>query len=299
MNTLYFPVTENCNFKCSHCYLSAGPGKEDTTISQGDFEKVINNLPVADTRIILSGGEVSTIKKKLNGFLSFLGGKRVRWKSEEGSPMMRVDIQTNGSWATDEEVARDFFEDLSKKGVSRISVKSDTKYHRNFQPNRDVLLDLSDSVYLDDSSNTVLDISYMTRDMNGRNIFPIGRAKNLNVPLSELTYDYDAMCHRAISSKSDDYDLVVNAKGDLYNCCWQMFGLDGNLIKEPLEKIIDKSLRNKDFNLVNRYGISALAIDKGVDRDIVRSVVAHQGECALCYRVFGEDGDLVMRKPEL
>ena len=62
---LYFVTTQNCNLKCRHCYLEAGPGKSDTTISPEDFKAVVGNLPKESLDLNLSGGEVFTIQDTL------------------------------------------------------------------------------------------------------------------------------------------------------------------------------------------------------------------------------------------
>ena len=98
---VYFVTTLNCTHECSHCYLSAGPGKKDTTISQADFVKVIDNLPKKSVDLALSGGEVFSIKDSFYSFLDYITwDNKMRKKKKQGK--ISVDVQTNGFWAINE-----------------------------------------------------------------------------------------------------------------------------------------------------------------------------------------------------
>ena len=67
---IYFITTKNCNLGCDHCYLGAGPGQKDSTISSENFEKAIKNIPKKNLGVMISGGEIFTIKNQPYEFLS-------------------------------------------------------------------------------------------------------------------------------------------------------------------------------------------------------------------------------------
>ncbi len=299
MNELYFPVTENCNFECGHCYLSAGPGKKDTTVSRGDFEKIIGNLPIGNTRVILSGGEVATIREDLNYFLEVLVDRRHHWRKRDHSLIFSIEVQTNGSWATSVYRAREILTDWKSRGVNVVDVSSNSKYHKDMGMDMEKFDNLR-------AGNRYLDMDlFIPNSFSERSaevFFPMGRAKNLDVAFEDLEIKHGGsrvLCHGAILLKRNHYDLTSDIEGNVYNCCFRQFKLDGNLVEEPLEKIINRSLDNNDFYLVNRYGIGVLAESKGVPGDVVRDVVHRQGECGLCFRVFGEGGDMRVEKGEV
>ena len=66
---IYFVITPNCNYRCKHCYIAAGPRRKDETISEKDFRQVIDHLPKVSLELGLSGGEVFTIKDTLYDYL--------------------------------------------------------------------------------------------------------------------------------------------------------------------------------------------------------------------------------------
>ena len=297
MNELYFPVTENCNFECAHCYLSAGPGKRDTTVSRGDFEKIIGNLPVGDTRVILSGGEVTTIREDLNYFLEVLTDRKHHLEKADRFSVFSVEVQTNGSWATSIHRAREVLTDLRNRGVDVVDVASNSRYHKEAGMDVERFHNLR-------AGNRYLGVDlYIPKGFNEKSAesyFPMGRAKNFDVAFEDLEIGYGRIpCRDAVSLKRNQSDLNLDIEGNVYSCCFRQFKLDGNLIEEPLEKIINRYLDGGDFDLINRRGISALAEKRGVPGDVVRDVVCRQGECALCFRVFGESGDMRVGKDEV
>lgn len=56
-------LTEACNLRCSHCYMSANA--KGKTLSKEEIDNMIDNLPINCLRISITGGEPYMCKDKL------------------------------------------------------------------------------------------------------------------------------------------------------------------------------------------------------------------------------------------
>lgn len=285
MNRILFPVTKNCDLWCKHCYLSAGPGREDSIVSQENFEKMINNLPFGDIAIDISGGEIATQMEELDGFLNFLQGKK-----QDGSfSNLEYTISSNGNWAKSIEEAKDMLSYLESKGVTDLFITSNDTYHLDCGLKREYIRNIKEVSKLEVFEKFVLEI-YGGYDFffnrKPHKDFPIGRAKAFNVPNGDLRLHDDRLYCRDSFGKDDEYSLSADASGNLYTCCYQGFKLNGNLIEEPLVDIFERSYENKELMTIVTEGVVALAVKKGISLDVAKSIKRGQGECGLCYRAF-------------
>jgi len=295
MNSLFFPVTENCNLTCRHCYLSAGPGKKDTIVSQGDFEKMIGNLPVGDVNVKLSGGEVFTQRKELYSFLDFLQDKKKIWR---GFSRVKYGVSSNGYWGKSLESAEEVLLDLEERGVEDLRILSHDQYHRECGIKKEYFKNIKEAsgVLLGGRLETRIPSKFLIREEHEQ--FPIGRAKDFGVENEELTINFPMSCIGSFGT-GDGYSLTADSKGNLYTCCFQAFKLDGNLIEEPLDDIIERSALDKDLMTLVKYGPGVLASMKGLDDDVIGNIVKNQGNCGLCYRAFVDEHEGIEGLSEL
>jgi len=226
-NSVYFPVTENCNFSCGHCYLSAGPGKEDSTVSLGDFEDMICNLPRHHTEVILTGGEVTTIPDKLEGFLNVLNKKKEMFN--RFGKTIAIGIQTNGSRAKDMDSANYWVDYFEKMGVGSVDITSVSKHHRAHGIDETVFDNLRE-VFCERRVRGHVPRDFSFRPNN--EYFPMGRALDLGVSSSDIKVSYNGtMCARAVEMNDMSGGKIKSLIGKHGECgfCARVFGENGDL----------------------------------------------------------------------
>ena len=70
IESVYWVFTQLCNDICDHCYNCSGP--QGNRMSEEECFAIIDNLPEKVDRLILSGGEPLSEKKKLYSILDRL-----------------------------------------------------------------------------------------------------------------------------------------------------------------------------------------------------------------------------------
>jgi len=149
--SLYWVFTQLCNDKCDHCYNTSGPQGE--RISEEECMQIIENMPDAINRIILSGGEPLADKKLLYRILD-------RLKSKYGTAT-QIMLQTNGDL-----INGDILDTLIEKGVTRFDIASIDRYHKHAGDRIMILADLFESrnVNGDDKNPLIEKDTYLVKD---------------------------------------------------------------------------------------------------------------------------------------
>jgi hypothetical protein len=114
--SIYWVFTHLCNDRCDHCYNDSSPKGE--RISREDCLAIVENLPAALGRLILSGGEPLTEVDKLHEILA-----AVHRKYGGGTQVM---LQTNGDLLDGPKL-----DALIELGVTRVDVASIDRYHKH------------------------------------------------------------------------------------------------------------------------------------------------------------------------
>jgi len=125
--SVYWVFTQLCNDICDHCYNLSGPQGE--RISDDECLQIIGNLPDRVDRIILSGGEPLSEKKKLYLILDAL---KKKYNGET-----QVMLQTNGDLLNEKTL-----DELLEKGVTRFDIASIDRYHKKKGGRMHILRDL-------------------------------------------------------------------------------------------------------------------------------------------------------------
>ena len=135
--SVYWVFTQLCNDICDHCYNLSGP--DGSRISEDECLAIISNLPDRIDRLILSGGEPLTERKKLYVILD-----RLREKYGTETQIM---LQTNGDLLTDK-----ILDTLIEKGVTRFDVASIDAFHKLKGEHKERLTELFRSRGMSDDS---------------------------------------------------------------------------------------------------------------------------------------------------
>jgi hypothetical protein len=284
MVEIYYVLTRNCNLKCPHCYMSAGPGQEDHTMSGEDFRKTLDHLPSQRTHVTLSGGEIFTVPDHLDEYLNHLSDF-----NRERKGNVNITIQTNGLWARDEGTAKAIMDYLIEKGVGDLRVAAADDYHINNgglssdQLRRLNGIGMNKGVWVSVSGAT-------------QSLMPIGRAAEL-IDVNEANFHYDPgiQCKMGIHNNW----FTVNPEGKVFSCCYQMFSHPGNLIEEPLEDILKKSRENPRTHELDCKGIRGIAEYDGFDPLDISVMIKKYGDCGTCAILYGPDKSLSKTKKTL
>jgi MoaA/NifB/PqqE/SkfB family radical SAM enzyme len=286
MTRIYFVTTLNCSNSCGHCYLAAGPGKKDTTISLPDFKSVIDHLPKSNIELNISGGEVFTIKDSLYAFLEYVKGENQRpARANYGDARkIHVTVQTNGFWAKNPDIVHKTLKELVELNVTRFDISSLDKYHKaaGIDMERPMLLRkiASDSNYFN-----MLFFGGASRDK--KNLLPIGRAKEFRVPLSDLYCDFQPYdCEDFLKERK----LTIREDGSVYACCFSQFKLPGNIIEDSYNHIHQMAAGDARLRALSRGGIRGLALRDGFERKDVDESIESLGNCGFCYAEYIKPG---------
>lgn len=267
--------------------MGAGPGQEDSTISSKNFEKAIKNLPKTKSSIILSGGEIFTIKNQPYEFLEILNNEN---KYRQEGNKINIGIQSNGFWAKNMKQTEKVLDTLLDYNVSSLDVASNDDYHFEKGLSKENLWNIeaySENYY--EKIKKGLNRKPIEVYIRGNEgfVMPMGSAKNLK---EDEYIDFFATMGGGSFCKDSpgDYQLTVDNKGKVYNCCFQVFPLKGNLINEKLEDIVKKSQKDKRLSIIEKEGIAGLAKHDGWDEDFIDWVTLNGQNCDLCYQAYIE-----------
>lgn len=267
MQDIYFSITKNCNLECDHCFAECGPRKP--TISVEDMKEVIDHFSWKIKKIIITGGEVFTRKKLLYSTLEYIQQQKFR-------KLKKIELQTNGFWATSERKINRTLDELVELGVTEFDVASNDLFHRQAGLNM--------------KFPKLLGKLLLKRKMGGLRYFLpgkfhfiTGRGLNLN-PKKRAYYDRARWSHNCKKIKTD---LTINYDGKVYPCGWSIPGTEiGNAKEERLFKIINKILKNENFLMLkSKDGPKRLARKIDLDKETIEEY-SEYGPCTLCSYMF-------------
>lgn len=272
---LYFVITRNCCYECRHCYIEAMPGLKDTTIEEKDFRKTIRHLPKVSLDLMLTGGEIFTIKDTLYSYLDYISYDNIKRKKRNQGPIS-IDLQTNGYWATSDERIENVLEELHDFGVTMLDITSYDRYHleqgADLKNIRQLVELAGDSEFFDE---------VLLRGTSRSLLAHLGRAKKMNLRFSDMRTGSYTYCKHSL----DDYRLSMSQDGNVYACCFQMFPLPGNVIQEPLVNIVRRARKDPILMSLNKKSIKGFAREHGWSKKDIKALIRKNGECGFCFRV--------------
>jgi MoaA/NifB/PqqE/SkfB family radical SAM enzyme len=260
-------LTQNCNLRCKHCYVSAGPGKEDTTVSLKNFKKMLKNLPNERIDLTLSGGELFTVEERLFEYLSELQDLR----QQKGRKNIDLCVQTNGFWLKRKDAAK-ILEGLKHLDVDELEVTSKDYYHREQGLNitkREI--ELAQEVFEF--------VGYKGTPKNY--VAPFGRAKNLKLLKKQGATQH---CRDVVTDRSAD--LVIRNNGKVSPCCYSMFEYPGNIFENPLTEIIQNAMRDEKLTALNQNGLLGVIQLEGRDIGEFSQLREKYGTCVACQKLY-------------
>lgn len=261
-------LTENCNLSCSHCYMSAGPGKEDTTVTRKDFEKMLSHLPAEKLDLGLSGGEIFTVEERLREYLELI---EIENQKRRGDQKIRIIIQSNGFWLKKKNV-RTMLSYLKEKNVNALNIASNDKYHQEqgLKLNED-LISLAKEYF-----------SQVLITGASDQLMPIGRANNQPARL--------IIFGQCSSKNYKDYrTLTIKNNGRVYPCCFQFFPYPGNIFEESLSSILQRVEKNPRLSALDNEGIEGIAKYDKFNAERISTLIRLLGDCGTCGQLYGRN----------
>ena len=130
VNNFVLVITDICNLRCRHCYLSCGSAREGGgfyekrgIMSVAQAQRYIEQLSAFKgivKKVHIAGGEISLFKDNLKEIVFLLKKHK-----------LPVSIVTNCSWAKDQKRAEDFVRCMSEQGVGQMQL-SVSRFHQEF-----------------------------------------------------------------------------------------------------------------------------------------------------------------------
>lgn len=257
-------LTELCNAKCSHCYMSDDNKSLKKTIDYKDLECIINKFPADTKTVVFTGGEVF-LKKDLLYFA-------VK-KTHELNQNIEIGIESNGIFLYNNiNNATKELENLKNLGVSFIRF-SDDEFH--FQGGVD--LERVRKLKVLESNKTPV-IKFLCQN----DAVAFGKAKSL--PKTKIAIKN---CMNNTKTVCDPY-LFLDVNGNVFICTWKCAPSIGNLINESFETV--KNRLTDDFNRLILSGKIEDAIDLkfGESNDDL-NFSKQFGQCMLCNKYFNTE----------
>lgn len=260
-------LTEACNLRCSHCYMSANAKGKTLTTEQ--IDKLIKNLPINCLRISITGGEPYMCRDKLYYILN-----KITQKFNKNLPEIRV--ETNGMFFYhDDETIKKEVEKLIQLGVATLRL-SDDEFHEQGG----------------------LDIKKL------RNVEKVVRENNLNIVVSTLFQDKAVAFGRAKELISDKIDkkTCLNRKesliipyfyttidGEVSTCAWKCAPSLGNCFKNSWDEIVEKLNTPIQHAIINSDILKVAEIVSGDDKhkfEHLKNIIETKGQCMACKEMF-------------
>lgn len=275
-------ITDNCNLSCRHCAYACGPNQE--TMSLGNIRQVIDNLSQNTRDLLITGGEIFTVKNTLYETLAYVQSR----KDLSGKPGFKLVVQSNGFWAINSNYAYRTVHELYELGVDAIRIASRDKFHREqgFDLTKAQVSALQAIEQKINKENQDKNREYFIIRFQGAELAaPIGRAKHLN---KEYIYPTQCLISHHFDSLSSSWfnDINISPEGLAYLCCWEISPALGNVIDEHIDDIVKKAIDNPILGLLmKKKDLKTVAIQLG-RYNLKKDEVYEKDPCTLCEDVF-------------
>jgi organic radical activating enzyme len=282
--SIYWVFTQRCNDNCAHCYNDSSP--RGRTLSLEDCLAIVENLPTALGRLILSGGEPLTEEEKLHAILDALRDK------DRGST--QVMLQTNGDRLTGERL-----DALLARGVTRIDVASIDRFHKHKGERKVELEKLFESRGMsgDDPDPLVAKETYLKKDVVSYGFWGAtedmwlggnwarGEALRRNLWLKDGSHNFCAILSGArgfLGGTDLPQELCVQL-ASINPCCPGTLYPLGDARRERVSAVLDRVASNPVFLRLNEGDAYGMGESVGVSGDKGRErAAALENVCLWC-----------------
>ena len=257
-------LTELCNARCSHCYMSDENKSHKKTMTKDDLECIIKKFPADTKQVVFTGGEIFLVKDLLHFAIK---------KTRELNKNVEIGLESNGIYLYNNmKNAKDEFEKLKQLGADFIRF-SDDEFHTAGGVDLEKVRKLKEL-----ESNETPRIKFLVQS----DAVAIGKAKNL--PKAKIA---KKNCMNNSETPSNPY-LFLDVDANVFICTWKCAPSVGNLIDESFETICARL--NEKFNRLILAGNIEQAIDFKFGKLNESIEFSNQfGQCMLCDKYFNKE----------
>lgn len=256
-------LTERCNAKCSHCYMSNDNSQKSLSLTKLQIDDLFQKIPKETETIVFTGGEVFLEKDLLYYAIK---------KAREIGDNIEIGIETNGIvlYNCNEAQAREEFEKLKTAGVSFVRF-SDDSFHEDGGVDLKKVRDLKKY-----ESEKTPKIKFLVQNT----ALAIGRAKNL-----EKEKQSKMNCMNDENSVKNPY-LFLDIHGNVFTCAWKCAPKISNIFEKDFEDVLINL--QKDINKMILSGEIEKAVKIYAPNDYKenKKFLKENGQCLLCNKVF-------------
>lgn len=238
INSVCLCITFQCDLCCRHCFVEAGPHRQERMTTEQIAIAIDNSYPELN-RMWFSGGEPTIDMDSLLFGLRYAKEKQLKY----GYPR-NICVQTNGNFADNEQKAFKFLLDFYRNGANEIDITSNDSFHKEqMDMNRPHMIARIANKMGVFSSVSIGGSEYKV-------VKKFGRAKHIsNKELSKFKMNYISKC---VLTESD---LVVHPNGNVLPCIYGFDNILGNIYYNNIETLLKddsnisimSSLRNGDI----------------------------------------------------
>jgi pyruvate-formate lyase-activating enzyme len=281
-------LTRRCNMTCGHCSVASGPGVTGNEPGETELLDVIGQAAAAGvSSVLLTGGEPMLRERTV-----------LRLLEECQRLGLKTVMTTNGFWGRRLRDARRRVRDLSRAGLTALTVSYD-RYHAEFQGHEPALnigkaagelgvpLNFNVTRQADEEELERI-VAPFAKAPNARlrlyDVQPVGRAAGL--PAESLREGTDGFCSAAdFPAVTDDLRLTT-CNGPSYFASSDSPLVLGSLRTTPLARLLERHRQDPILDTIRAFGPSRL-------RDELRQVAGYafpfrdryHGICDLCCHI--------------
>ncbi len=256
-------LTERCNAKCSHCYMSDDGYSKKLSLTKSQIDNLFEKIPADTKTIVFTGGEVFLEKDLL--YYAIKKAKKVNDNIEIGVESNGI-ILYNGS----EDYAKKELEELKNVGVSFIRFSDDS-----FHEDGGVDLNRVRALKKLESYKTPK-IKFLVQTT----ALAIGRAKTL-----EKEKQAKMNCMNSENSVENPY-LFLDICGNVFTCAWKCAPKISNIFENDFQDVIINL--KKDVNKLILAGKieEAAKLYAPSEYKENKKFLEENGQCLLCNKIF-------------
>lgn len=253
-------LTEKCNARCSHCYMSAGVSKK--SLSKEQIDLFLSKIPVNTKTIVYTGGEVLLEKELLHYAIK---------ESKRVCPDAQIGVETNGIVLYNNlQKAVEELEFLKEIGVDFVRF-SDDEFHAQGGVNLEKVRELKKL-----ESEKTPTIKFLVQET----ALAIGKAKDLPEEKQAVMN-----CMNNDSSVQNPY-LFLDIDGGVHICTWKCAPAVGNIFENDFQTVLSK-LEDEFFKLILSGKIEdAVDMVQPESKEANRAYAKSKGQCMLCNKIF-------------
>ena len=251
-------LTNLCNAHCSHCYMITNENPKTLSFEQIDL--LVDKLPINTKTIVITGGEIFTVRSELEYFLNKLNNKFNR---------IQIGLESNGIYLYTHDSLQ-VLKQLKQLNVDFIRF-SDDPFHETGGVDLDKVRKLKE---LESNDTPIIKYLVQTKALS------IGKAEQLKEEEKSRP-----CCMNTEDSEKNPY-IFMDITGDLYLCAWKSGKKIGNIFDDSFLEIEGNLKEQVNHCILTGNILDAISIYTKKNKENVKNSINTIGECNTCIKTF-------------